>query len=180
MRRGWVIRRLCMGLAVASLAVGVPLTGVAQQYELDSLLQAGRMRLDFSADRSEGPGFEFLVDAAADAQFVMVGESHDVKEIPQFTSHLFQQLQERHGFDYLALEDGPFIAELYSGDAVRGDRDATLALTNRYVNGLQFWNDQEVELILEVGEISRATGAPVWGLDRRQRWPGSPHREVHE
>ena len=108
-------------VAVVMCAVMVPVTGVAQQHDLDSLLQAGRMRFDFDAARSQGPGFDFLVDAAVDAQFVMVGESHNVKEIPQFTSHLFRQLHERYGFNYLALEDGPFIAELYSDAGVRGE-----------------------------------------------------------
>ncbi len=157
-------------VAATALAVAFPTAGTAQQYELDSLLQAGRLRLDFSASRSVGPGFDLLLDAAADVQFVMVGESHNVKEIPQFTTHLFRQLHDRYGFNYLALEDGPFIAELYSDPAVRGDREATLTLANRYVNALQFWNDQEVQLILDVGRISEAVASPVWGLD--QAWGG--------
>jgi hypothetical protein len=153
-------------LAAAMLSgCGAPRTG-AQQLDLDSLLRADRLRLDFTTDRSSGPGFDFLVEAAAGAQFVMVGESHNVKEIPQFTAQLFRVLHDRFGFDYLALEDGPFIAELYSD--VRGDREASFALANRYVNALQFWNDQDIQLILNAGRISEAPGPPVWGLD--QAW----------
>lgn len=160
-----------MTLAVATaLAVAVSSPCSAQQYDVDSLLQAGRLRLDFAESRSMGPGFDFLLEEAADAQFVMVGESHNVKQIPQFTTQLFRQLHDRYGFNYLALEDGPFIAELYSDPAVRGDREATLALANRYVNALQFWNDQEVQMILDVGRISKASASPVWGLD--QAWGG--------
>ena len=155
---------------VVTLAVALSSPCSAQQYDLDSLLQAGRLRLDFAESRPMGPGFDFLIEEAAGAQFVMVGESHNVKQIPQFTSYLFRELHDRYGFDYLALEDGPFIAELFSDPAVRGDREATLALANRYVNALQFWNDQEVQMILDVGRISRASASPVWGLD--QAWGG--------
>lgn len=153
-------------LAAAILAGCGPPPSEAQQYSLDSLLQSQPLRLDFTADGSSGPGFDFLMEAAADAQFVVVGESHNVKEIPQFTAQLFRALHDRFGFDYLALEDGPFVAELYSD--IRGDREASFALANRYVNALQFWNDQEVQLIVDAGRTSDAPDAPVWGLD--QAW----------
>jgi hypothetical protein len=98
----------------------------------------------------------------------MVGESHNLREIPLFTARLFQELHTRAGFGYLALENGPFVMEQLSSPGVRGDTDASIALANRYVSALQFRNDQELEMIAAAGRTSSAPGAPLWGLD--QEW----------
>jgi hypothetical protein len=115
-----------------------------------------------------GPGWEALLADAAEAQFVMVGESHNLREIPLFTARLFDALHARAGFNYLALENGPFVMRQLSATGVRGNADASLALANRYVNALQMRNDQELEMIVSAGGTSTAHTAPLWGLD--QEW----------
>ena len=140
----------------------------AQPFRLDSLFLAHRQPLTFGASATSGPGWDALVEDAARAQFVMIGESHNLREIPLFTARLFDALHARAGFDYLALENGPFVMEQLSSAGVRGDADASIALANRYVNALQFRNDQELEMIVAAGRTSSARAAPLWGLD--QEW----------
>jgi hypothetical protein len=161
-------------VAVASLAgvallAAIRVGGVAaQKLPLDSLFRAHRQPFTFAGDVPTGPGWDFLVDAASASRFVMVGESHYVREIPLFTSRLFEALHERAGFNYLALEDGPYAITTLMGPDIRANRDATFARATRYLNALQFLNDQDLELIVDAGRISTAMGPPVWGLD--QTW----------
>ena len=85
----------------------------AQSLPLDSLFRAHRHVVEYADDAVSGPGFRLLLESASTAQFVMVGESHNVREIPLFTASLFEALHERYGFNYLALEDGPYAVEMY-------------------------------------------------------------------
>lgn len=141
---------------------------VGQQLPLDSLFRAHRQPLSFTGDVPTGPGWDFIVAEASMSRFVVVGESHNVREIPLFTSRLFEALHERAGFNYLALEDGPYAIRTLMEDGVRGNREATFAQAVRYLNVLQFLNDQDVGLIVAAGRISAASSPAVWGLD--QTW----------
>lgn len=142
-----------------------------QPLRLDSLFTAHRRPLEFGPRSMGGEGWDFLVDQAARAQFVMVGESHNLREIPLFTARLFEALHERAGFAYLALENGPAIMERFGAAGVRGELEASIALANRYVSGLQFRTDQELDMIVAAGATSKARAA-LWGLD--QEW-GAQH-----
>lgn len=148
------------GLLLLSAAVQA-----RQTLPVDSLFRAHRMPLVYGAAGLSGAGWSFLVDESAAAQFVMVGESHNLLEVPLFTARLFEALHTRSGFDYLALENGPYAMEQLSSPSVRGDLDAITALATRYVNALQFRTDQELEMMAAVGRASGARHAPFWGID---------------
>jgi hypothetical protein len=165
MKRDFAVPCLLVAGILSACAEPIP---AQQGLPLDSLFVAHRRPASFAGDSASGPGWDFLVEQAATAQFVMVGESHYVREIPLFTSQLFRALHDRAGFQYLALEDGPWATGMLMGAGVRGDRDATFAMATRYRNALQFFNDQDVDLIVTAGRTSTSTGAPVWGLD--QTW----------
>lgn len=160
-----MIRRLAVS---ALLIVTCALPAAAQKAPLDSLFRAHRLPMSFAADVPSGPGWDFIIAQASAAQFVMVGESHYVREIPLFTSRLFQAIHDRVGFQYLALEDGPLAIAMLMAPGVRGNRDSTFAMATRYLNALQFLNDQDVDLIVDAGRSLAARTAPVWGLD--QTW----------
>ena len=158
------------GRIAGAVALGAGLGGgvSGQQLALDSLFRAHRLPLVFADSSMSGPGWEFIAGEAARAQFVVVGESHNVREIPLFTAQLFRLLHDRSGFNYLALEDGPHAVRMLMAPGVRGNADRTAALATRYLNALQFLNDQEIGLIVAAGRVSTAAEAPVWGLD--QTW----------
>ena len=157
-----------LAILTCALVAGHPAAAGAQQpratLRLDSLFLAHRHALTFDGSRATGPGMELLVTAAARAQFVMVGESHNVREIPLFTLSLFERLQSA-GYEYLGIEDGPVAIEQLVATGARGDIAKLAEHANRYVNALQFRTDQELALLAGVGRASRARGAPVWGLD---------------
>ncbi len=153
-----------IALAVA-VTFAAPVAATGQALPLDSVLIAGRNPLTHTPTATSGPGFDALLAAARDAEFVMVGESHNLADLPEFTAHLFEALHDAYGFDYLVMEDGPRAIEMLMAPGIRGDRAASVAWANDYVNALQFRNDQELDLIADVGRISDAAHDPVWGVD---------------
>jgi len=151
---------------VALLLVAAQLPAQARpQHRLDSLFIAHRHPLTFDGTSASGAGFELLLSAARRAQFVMVGESHNVREIPLFTAALFERLHTSAGFRYLGMENGPIATEMLAVGDARGSDARLTELANRYVNALQFRTDQELELMARAGRASSATTPPVWGLD---------------
>lgn len=158
-------------LLLAVLTAPAPLAAQAS-LALDSLFRAHRQPLTFGTAAMAGPGWEFLLAEAAAAQFVMVGESHNLREIPLFTARLFEALHDRAGYEYLALENGPYAMRQLSADGVRGDAAAVETLARRYPNALQFRTDQELTMIVTAGRLSGAGSRALWGLD--QVW-GAQH-----
>jgi hypothetical protein len=150
-------------IALASVG-GLRAPAVAQKLPLDSLFRAHRLSLTFGTAGMSGAGWDLIVTEGANAQFVMVGESHNLLEIPLFTAHLLRALHERAGYDYLALENGPYAMARLGEAEVRGNVDALAGIANRYVSALQFRTDQELELIAAAGRISEHA-RPLWGLD---------------
>ena len=157
-----------LGLVGTTLLAGALQPAAGQTLPLDSLFRAHRLPMSFANDTPSGPGWSFIVEQASAMRFVMIGESHYVREIPLFTSQLFRTLHDRAGFQYLAVEDGPWAIGMLMQQGVRGDRTATYARAVRYLNALQFLNDQDVDLIVDVGRTSSGGSAAVWGLD--QTW----------
>ncbi|MBA3891510.1 MAG: hypothetical protein H0X64_13365 [Gemmatimonadaceae bacterium] len=171
--RGWAAVLAIAIAFTASISGGMlgaqaqPVTARDTAY-LDSLLRQHRHPLALENGRLTGPGARLLLEAAAGAQFFMVGESHNVAEIPRFTAALFDTLHAVHGYDYFATEYGPEVMRMLSAPGVRGRLAATLDLGRRYPHAFHFWNDEELEAIAQVGARSRARGHVLWGLD--QEW----------
>ena len=125
---------------------------------VDSLFRAHRYPVALRNGTLEGEGAAFLRDEARDAQFFMIAESHYVGEIPPFTAAWFNELHRTNGVNHFAIEYGPVIGRMLSAPGVRGNRQATFRLGARYPHAFQFWNDEELEAIVQMN-------APVWGLD---------------
>lgn len=154
-------------LAGVSLMLGgcAPQPARGQSTLLDSLLAANAHTFTVADGRLAGPGLEFFLRATGDAQFVALAEPHNVKEVPEIFTMMFQALHETHGYNYAALESGPVMTRMLSSGATRGDRAAAMALARRYPNGLAFVTEQEIRMIADVGGISTAA-EPVWGVDQ--------------
>lgn len=139
---------------------------VAQTVTLEDLLKSNSYPITVSNKRLSGEGAKFLLSATADAQFVALGEPHNVKQVPELTAMLFKDLHEQHGFNYLALEIGSNIAQMFSSKETVGKREAVIALAKKYPNALQFTIDQELEMLAQAGGISDGKGNRIWGLDQ--------------
>jgi len=137
-----------------------------QAQVLARLLRENRYVVSVIDGRLSGPGKDFLMQASAHSQFFALGEEHNVKEVPEFTSMLFQALHDAYGYNYLALEQDPLMMSVVSRPPVRGDRAAALDLARKYPNGYTFNTDQEVNMIVSAGRMSAAKTDPIWGLDQ--------------
>lgn len=113
---------------------------------------------------SEG-GAQFLESATDGVQFVALGEEHNTRALPALTTALFRLLHERHGFEYLALEEGPHLGRLLSRAVRSGGPDAVLALGRRHPNAFHMYTEGELQMIGDIGRISMAA-EPIWGLNQ--------------
>lgn len=134
----------------------------AQQKDiLDSALVANRHVFYFDGENFSGAGYEFLNQQLSETQFVLLAENHNTKEIPIFTTQLFENLHSQYGFNYLALEQDPIMMKLVS----TGQYDVQ-KMALKYPNGFTFISDQELDMIESVIEVSKVEENAVWGLDQ--------------
>lgn len=113
-----------------------------------------------------GSGMEFIARKTQNAQFVLFGEEHYVKEFPQFLSALFSFLHEKDGFNYLAVESDPVSAHMASIPPLRANLDAIGRYAARFPNAFTFPSDQELAMFADAGRVSTAHADPIWGLDQ--------------
>jgi len=113
-----------------------------------------------------GSGLEFLLAATRDAQFFSFAEPHNVKQVPQIFTMLFEALQREHGFQYAALETGPLIMKKAGEEPVRGNRAEVDRLFGKYPKSFHFFTDQELQMMADIGQMSEAGISPLWGVDQ--------------
>lgn len=106
----------------------------------------------------QGPAVDWIVENAADAQFVVFGEQHNVQQIPLLVADVQDRLR-GEGYGYLALELGPVSGETLS---TQPWEDALAA--NAF--SIAFSNDADLELIRRAVSGFDAPGHAVWGLDQ--------------
>ena len=87
-----------------ALPLFIRISAWADENLLTELLDQHSYEIRLSETGIEGPGGEFIFEESANAQFVVIGECHNVREIPPFASALFSVLHKRYGFDYFATE----------------------------------------------------------------------------
>jgi hypothetical protein len=133
---------------------------IAQKSYLDSIISKHKYTIELTQNGLSGDGIQFLLSEVKDAQFVLIGENHNTKEIPEFTSLLFEQLNKLYQFEYLALEQDPAMMKIIS------DRTTNISdLARKYHNGFTFITDQELAMMQKVRSISKAKN-PIWGCDQ--------------
>ncbi|MFI5311939.1 MAG: hypothetical protein ACHQQ3_11935 [Gemmatimonadales bacterium] len=147
------------------LVVGAP-PASAQAGFLDSLVRANTRVVELRGDSLTGPGATFILDETRRAQFVALGEQHNAREIPIFTTALFRMLQARYGFHYFAGEQDPTSGRIVSEAPVRGSRDSVAALARRYPHAFTFMSDQELQMLADIGASAKTAAHPVWGCDQ--------------
>ena len=136
------------------------------QQPLDSLARAYSYALSTDRSALEGPGLELLLAGTADAQFVAVGEQHNTRAIPRFTTVLFAMLNHVNGFRYLAVEEGPLIGTMVDRAGRRGGTDSVLALAARYPNAFHMFTVEELTMLGEIARTSDASRDAIWGVNQ--------------
>lgn len=125
------------------------------------------MAIGFTADGLSGDGAEPIRNAMEKSQFVMLGEDHGYAGPPQLLSALAAEGADK-GFDYYAIEVGPFSTR-WAGDLLReGGSEALGEQLQGRPLALPFINLEE--------DADAATAFAVanrlWGVD--QEFIGSP------
>lgn len=139
---------------------------VEQQQAIAGAMKQHSYSISFQDGVLQGPGMDFLAQNTANAQFVLFGEEHNVKEWPEFLDALFSFLHQHANFNYFALESDPVSAHLVSIPPLRGNETAWEEYAARYPNAVTFATDQELRMILDATRISTGGVDSVWGLDQ--------------
>ena len=147
---------------LAQTATAVP----GQEIALETQLSAHAHTIRIAVGDLAGPGGDLLKAAMGNVQFVALGEEHNTRAIPAFTTALFEGLHKRHGFHYLALEEGPYVGQLLSRFARTRGREAALALGLRHPNAFHMYTVEELRMIGDIGRVSTAQGDALWGLNQ--------------
>ena len=137
-----------------------------QQKAVAETMRQNSSTLSLKDSTLRGPGMDFLTRSTANAQFVLFGEEHNVKEFPPFLTAFFAYLHQQRGFNYLAVESDPISAHVASLPPLRGNTEALAGYATKYPNAFTFLTDQEVQMFADVSRLSRGRADPSWGLDQ--------------
>ena len=144
-----------------------PATDSEEQYErLAAAFQKHSYSIAMTEAGLSGPGADFLKQKAASAQFVLLGEEHNVKEVPDFTARLFAMLHQCCEFNHLALENDPVSAQAASMPPLKGNLGQLTQYASKFPNAFTFLTRQELQMIADVGKLATTKTDPVWGLDQ--------------
>ena len=143
-------------------------SGVAQDDDRSTLverLQSTARPLSLSVDGTrqqiDGPGADLLIEEAAASSLLLLGEMHGNRETPALTEALLRALQS-HGYGVLAVEVGPFSAQLLEELAFAGV-DEFASFLAAYPRHFPFF-DWEEEVRMAVHAV--ADGVRLVGLDQ--------------
>jgi hypothetical protein len=164
-------RRVRVWCGMGAIAVGAVSARASGQEAsrsplLDSLLDAHSLTLELRDGALSGPGADFILSTAGNAQFVALGEDHNNMEIPELTAALFRVLQTRFGYHYFIEEQDPATMQRISRPPLRGHLDSLVALARRYSHAFTFVSDQELRMLADIGATSSAKTDPIWGCDQ--------------
>jgi hypothetical protein len=130
------------------------------------LLEANTHSIRLVDGALSGPGADIIFDGAANSQFVAIGEEHYNYVIPDITTAMFTELQDRYGFHYFMTEQDPVMMEMMSAPPARGDLASINSLAQNYPMGVTFNSDEELKMLADIGRISKAADDVIWGCDQ--------------
>jgi len=115
-----------------------------------------------------GLGADALSRAARDNQFIMVGEDHGIRELPQFVGALFEAAKPA-GYSHLAVEIGPitgrWLETMMRAPDSQQQVDAFLGRYIPFTLPFFFWKEESQMLERVVKSIPNSRNV-VWGLDQ--------------
>lgn len=135
---------------------------VVAQPDFERLMQENTLPI---SEDFKGPGWKFLVKNGAEADYLLVGEDHGLAQVPIISEALFKSLN-RRGYEYLAIETGPFTAELLSDLVTGNDESKVQSYYRENPFSVPFYGmEEEFQLLQTVFERSKYS-RPIWGLDQ--------------
>jgi len=160
---------LCVAafLAPQGVYAQAPSQTATQPPAFEQKLREARYDLRLENGKFAGGAAPVLEGAIANAQYVLIGEDHITREIPQFTTAVCD-LMGPQGLSAMAVEIGPQVAEFVSASFGKPDRLArTTALIHQYPNSIAFMDvGQENDLAAHCAEVAHNRHFHLWGLDQ--------------
>jgi len=115
-----------------------------------------------------GAGADSLAAIARANQFIMVGEDHGIREVPQFVAALFDRARPA-GYSHVAVEIGPLsgsiIETMMNAPNSQQRVDAFLTKYSPYAFPFFFWKE-ESEMLERIVKSVPGDNKVVWGLDQ--------------
>jgi hypothetical protein len=130
-------------------------------------LREARYDLRLENGKFAGNAAPVIESAIANAQYVLIGEDHITREIPQFTTAVCD-LMAPQGLSAMAVEVGPQAADFVSSTFGKPDRLARMAaFIHQYPNSVAFMDvRQENDLAAHCAEVTQNPHFHLWGLDQ--------------
>src|SRR5262249_36016150 len=153
-------------VAVLSVLSPIPLPAADPSADLNALLKANAYPFRIADGRLSGSGAALLEARTEGVQFVAFGEEHNRRAVHKLAGALFHLLRDRRGFQYVALEEDPFVGEMLSTAARSGGLPSVLVLAKRYPNAFHMYTEEEFAFIADAGKTSTAPTIPIWGLNQ--------------
>lgn len=160
---------IASGLFLLLLAGGTTLSQSPSNADASSALvarlQASTYPLTLDDGALSGPGRDFLLRAAGQSQFFLVGEEHGIAENPLVAAALLRELK---SYRYFAAEIGSLTATRLESAAKRQPvPDVLAAFNRRYPFSLPFFNwIEEGALMATAIDRPGGRGPRLWGLDQ--------------
>jgi hypothetical protein len=154
------------GFIVLSLAG--PGAGIAQDTALVRAFRTNSAAFTVVDGHLKGLGADVLSRAARDNQFIMVGEDHGFREVPEFVGALFEVARPA-GYRHLAVEVGPVTSRrletMMRSPNAQQDLNTFLGRYTPFTIPFFFWKEEAKMLEGVVKSVPAARGV-VWGLDQ--------------
>jgi hypothetical protein len=153
-----------LGLLGAMVLAVAPTWADAPEDALVTALRTQRMTLNIEGGALHGSGAQWLIQHAAQAQFVLIGEDHGFADVPEFAMALQASLGAQR-FDYLVLEVGPYSTERVETE-LRADAEGLAKINRQFPFSMPFLNLREDGALAASFIKPDTTGAVLWGIDQ--------------
>jgi hypothetical protein len=151
-------------LLFAVSIVTQPQTTPAPNPTLEQALLQARTSLVLNNGKFSGPGAQVLDNAIQQSRFVLLGEDHITREIPQVAAAICDLMQP----DAYAVEAGPYAARFVNSLLANPNRIPLMAAReNAYPNNMAFLDiREENDLAAQCAASSHNPHFALWGLDQ--------------
>lgn len=151
-------------LSLGAASAQIPSTLLAGS--LPQKLEAARFGIRVDNGVLSGTGAAVLTEAINSSHYILIGEDHLTREIPQFTTAICN-LTAKQGLDGMALEVSPDAAAFMMRGVAASDRwQQMVTQTKAYPWSIAFLDSrQENDMVANCVQASHNSAFHLWGLD---------------
>ena len=146
----------------------LPFSARAQDSAFVRAIRSASSQFTITNGRMTGAGADALARVAREHQFIMVGEDHGIREVPEFVTALWD-LARPAGYRHFAVEIGPITGRRLEGMLRSGNGPSNvndfLGRYMQYALPFFFWKE-ETQMLNSVVASMPANRDVVWGLDQ--------------